>query len=105
MRKGVRVGRRLVVVHAVPATVEQRQGLSTDPCRVGFIVNRAVGIAVVRNTVKRRLRHLMRDRLHRLPAGSRVVVRARPESGHSSSTALARDLDSAIDRLADRMAH
>lgn len=105
VRRGARVGRRLVVVHAVPATVEQQAGSGTDACRVGFVVSRSVGIAVVRNTVKRRLRHLMRERLDRLPAGSRVVVRARPESAHATSAALARDLDVAIDRLSARMAH
>ncbi len=62
-------------------------------------MSKAVGIAVVRNRVKRRLRHLMRDRLDRLPAGSLVVVRALPGAGDADHDQLARDLDAALERL------
>lgn len=62
-------------------------------------MSKAVGIAVVRNRVKRRLRHLMRDRLERLPAGSLVVVRALPGAGDADHDQLARDLDAALERL------
>ena len=96
VRQGIRVGRPLVVVHVVPGRD------SNEPVRAGFIVSGAVGGAVVRNAVRRRLRHLVRDRLGKLPAGTRVIVRARPEAATAPSEALARDLDSAFDRLADR---
>ncbi|HEU4543451.1 MAG TPA: ribonuclease P protein component [Jiangellaceae bacterium] len=96
VRQGVRVGRPLVVVHLAPG-----RG-SSEPVRAGFIVSGAVGGAVVRNAVRRRLRHLLRQRLDRLPAGTRVVVRARPEAAAAPSAALARDLDSAFDRLEER---
>ncbi|BDM73480.1 hypothetical protein HEK616_69670 [Streptomyces nigrescens] len=62
-------------------------------------MSKAVGIAVVRNKVKRRLRHLLRDRLDRLPAGSLVVVRALPGAGTADHDELARDLDAALERL------
>ncbi|GFE23455.1 hypothetical protein Sliba_39080 [Streptomyces nigrescens] len=62
-------------------------------------MSKAVGIAVVRNKVKRRLRHLMRDRLDRLPTGSLVVVRALPGAGDADHGQLARDLDAALERL------
>ncbi len=67
--------------------------------RAGFVVSKAVGGAVVRNLVKRRLRHLVRDRLDRLPAGSLVVVRALPGAGEADHAQLARDLDTALQRL------
>lgn len=67
--------------------------------RAGFVVSKAIGGAVVRNLVKRRLRHLMRDRLDRLPAGSLVVVRALPGAGEADHDQLARDLDTALRRL------
>lgn len=54
---------------------------------------------MVRNKVKRRLRHLMRDRLSALPTGSLVVVRALPGSGDAGADELARDLDAALARL------
>jgi ribonuclease P protein component len=62
-------------------------------------VSKAVGGAVVRNKVKRRLRHLMRDRLSALPPGSLVVVRALPGAGDAEHAQLARDLDAALQRL------
>lgn len=107
VRKGVRVGRPLVVVHALPATAVDRpedDGPGQDAVRAGFVVSKAVGGAVVRNAVKRRLRHLVRDRLDLLPPGVRVVVRAQPGAAHAPSHALARDLDAAFARLTDRMA-
>jgi ribonuclease P protein component len=69
------------------------------PARAGFVVSKAVGNAVVRNRVRRRLRHLLRDRLSVFPPGSLVVVRALPGSGDAASPDLARDLDAALRRL------
>jgi ribonuclease P protein component len=64
--------------------------------RSGFVVSRAVGGAVVRNRVRRRLRHLVAARLSTLPTGSRLVVRALPASAGASSTALGAALDEAL---------
>lgn len=69
-----------------------------DPIRVGLVVGRAVGPAVTRNLVKRRLRHLVRDRLKLLPGGATLVVRALPAAATSGSAALAADLDQALRR-------
>jgi ribonuclease P protein component len=66
---------------------------------VGFIVARTVGNAVVRNRVRRRLRHLVRGHLDRLPEGSLLVVRANPAAGTAHYDDLAADLESALDRL------
>ncbi len=69
------------------------------PAQAGFVVSRAVGGAVVRNGVQRRLRHLLRERLCRFPVGSLVVVRATPSSARASSADLGRDLDACLSRL------
>lgn len=66
--------------------------------KVGFIVSKAVGNAVVRHRVARRLRHLMRERLDRLPPDAAVVIRALPRAAGSTSATLARDLDAALGR-------
>jgi ribonuclease P protein component len=75
VRRGVRVARPTVVVHAA---FEQQPGVL-----VGLVVSKAVGNAVTRNTVKRRLRHLARECLAGTPAGCRVVVRALPPAARA----------------------
>lgn len=67
-----------------------------SPALVGFVVSKAVGGAVQRNRVKRRLRHLMIPRLAALTGGTRLVVRALPASAGASSAELASDLDRAL---------
>ncbi|GHA16731.1 ribonuclease P protein component [Streptomyces echinoruber] len=100
VRRGRRAGRPLLVVHLHSgATDPHVPRESAPPSRAGFVVSKAVGGAVVRNTVKRRLRHLMRDRLDRVPPGSLVVVRALPGAGDADHAQLARDLDAALQRL------
>ncbi len=75
---------------------------SGDPAKVGFIVSRAVGSAVVRNRVKRRLRELMRRRVASLPGGSLLVLRAHPAAAGARQADLAADLDLVIGRLLRR---
>ncbi|MFE2561748.1 ribonuclease P protein component [Streptomyces sp. NBC_00090] len=100
VRRGRRAGRPLLVVHLRSgATDPHAPGESAPPTRAGFVVSKAVGVAVVRNQVKRRLRHLLRDRLTELPPGSLVVVRALPGAGDADHAQLARDLDAAFQRL------
>ncbi|MEU6990805.1 ribonuclease P protein component [Streptomyces sp. NPDC046465] len=100
VRRGRRAGRPLLVVHLRRgATDPHVPGESSPPTRAGFVVSKAVGGAVVRNEVKRRLRHLMRDRLAKVPPGSLVVVRALPGAGGADHAQLARDLDAALERL------
>ena len=62
------------------------------------MVSRAVGNAVTRNAVKRRLRHLLGERLAGLPAGAELVVRALPAAAEASSVDLGADLDRALER-------
>ncbi|GHB66028.1 ribonuclease P protein component [Streptomyces cirratus] len=101
VRRGRRAGRPLLVVHlrTSGATDPHEPGEIDPSTRAGFVVSKAVGNAVVRNRVKRRLRHLVRERLSQLPAGSLVVVRALPGAGDAGLDELARDLDAALQRL------
>jgi ribonuclease P protein component len=89
VRRGRRAGRQTLVVHLTRTELD-------EPARVGFVVSRAVGSAVVRNRVKRRLRHLARERVGRLPAGTLAVVRANQAAATRSQEELARDLDGAL---------
>lgn len=73
-----------------------------DPARIGFVVTRAVGTAVVRNKVRRRLRHLVRGYLGSLPGGSLLVVRADPRAATARQADLAAELDLVIGTLLRR---
>ena len=68
------------------------------PALVGLVVSRAVGSAVTRNLVRRRLRHALREHLHELPEGSLLVVRANPEAAAASWSILTDDLEVALRR-------
>jgi ribonuclease P protein component len=94
MRGGRRAGRPLVVVHL-------RSGLAEAqvPAKVGFVTSKAVGNAVVRNQVRRRLRHVAAARLAALPPGALIVVRALPAAAGATSTQLGDDFDRALQRL------
>ena len=61
-------------------------------------MSRAVGPAVVRNRVRRRLRHLVACRLAELAPGAVVVVRALPRAAVLSSAELGNDLDRVLRR-------
>src|ERR1700683_1003639 len=87
VRGGSRYGRPLLTGHLIT-----RPGCD-EPPKVGFVVSRAVGQAVVRNKVRRRLRHLVAGYLHRLPRGSLLVLRANSQA----ATAVAAELDAELD--------
>ena len=95
---GFRAGSRLLVIHATPTA--ERAGL---PPRVGFVVSRAVGGAVVRNRTKRRLRAVVAARLGTLPRGTDVVVRATPAAGCATSRELQEALDPLLHKVIGRL--
>lgn len=102
VRCGSRSGRKLLTGHLlVPAA-----GAAAEDCppRAGFVVSRAVGIAVVRNRVRRRLRVLVREYLSSLPRGSLLVVRAHPQAATASQADLAAELAVVMSTLVRRQA-
>jgi ribonuclease P protein component len=122
VRRGRRAGRSRLVLHVLPPEAcadrgadARRHGLQpgerqpssltaptrerSEAPRVGFVVSRTVGTAVIRHRVARRLRHLMRDRIAALPAGTLVVVRALPLAATASSRDLDADLNAAFRKL------
>ncbi|RNL83183.1 ribonuclease P protein component [Halostreptopolyspora alba] len=95
MRRGRRVNREALTVAYRTARRDTGEHPAGEP-KVGFIVSKAVGNAVVRNRVQRRLRHLLRERVSDLPDGSLLVVRAKPLAASLGNDALAAQLDDAL---------
>jgi ribonuclease P protein component len=98
VRRGKRAGSKSLVVHLlVPGTgpAADREG---EP-QVGFVVSKAVGPAVVRNRVKRRLRHQARESLSGLPGSAVLVVRALPAAADADYDALGADLRRCLERV------
>lgn len=111
LKRGRRAARGGVVVHwasaprrregdetATPPSTTPSDAEISDTARAGFVVSKAVGNAVVRNKVKRRLRHAVAEQMRSWPAGTDVVVRATPKAAARDFAELSRDLAEAVAR-------
>jgi ribonuclease P protein component len=93
-RSVVRRGRRMTT----PSAVYYRLATEPDrPVRFGFIVSRAVGNAVDRNRLRRRLRALGRGYVDAGRRGEDVVVRALPGAAQRDWGSLSADMRAAFD--------
>ena len=92
VRSGVRSGRRNVVLYA------RTQDESRNGDRFGFIVSKAVGIAVERNLVKRRMRELAHQ-LRRDTGNLDIVMRALPGAAELSWDELRAQVTSAFNAV------
>jgi ribonuclease P protein component len=93
-----RQGSRLLVVHARRTDARQAQ-----PPRVGVVVSKAVGNAVARNRVKRRLRAQVAPLLATVPPGTDLVLRANPAAAGADSREIGEALARAIDGLSGQL--
>jgi ribonuclease P protein component len=91
VRDGRRCGMPGLVLHV-------RSQAGSKPARCGFIVSKAVGTAVVRNRIRRQLRHLIAPVLAAAPAGTDLVIRVMPAAAAFGRRELAATLDMAVDR-------
>jgi ribonuclease P protein component len=96
VRSGVRNGRRNVVLYAAALAAD-------EPSRIGFIVSKGVGNAVVRNLVKRRLREAGAASLREYGTGFAIVVRALPASATASWDQLLADYNAALESTMNRL--
>jgi len=72
-RRGRRRARSGIAVSLLPGPTE-------SPLRATVIVNKRVGSAVVRNRLRRQVRHSLIRQWAELPAGASIVVRAQAEA-------------------------
>jgi ribonuclease P protein component len=111
--RGIRVSRPTLVVHAVQlpdGVVSDTVGVVSDTVdaarsgpRIGFVVSGALGNAVTRNRVKRRMRHLARSHVPDTPVGIDLVIRALPRAATVPAD-VAADLGSAWHEVVSRLA-
>jgi len=95
---GSRSGSRFIVVQVT--STDARAG---QPPRVGLVVSKAVGNAVVRNRTKRVLRALMSSRIDQLPEGVDVVIHAKTRLPGTPTAILAQDLDRLLATVSRRV--
>lgn len=93
----VRRGRKCAAAHTVTyvsTTDEDRHA------RFGFIVSKQVGSAVVRNTVRRRLKAVCAQALPDVRGGSDIVIRALPSAATADFTELRDEVVRCLERRA-----
>jgi ribonuclease P protein component len=98
-RTVVRTGRRISTPHAL-LYVARRS--SVEPTRVGFIVSKAVGNAVTRNLVTRRLRSIGSEVVEERPTGTDLIIRALPGSPAVSWVSLHSEIVNGLERSAGK---
>lgn len=91
VRTGRRVGGAFCIVHAVFRSPD-------DPARFGFIVSKAVGNAVTRNLVRRRLKTIADRSLQAGFTGYDIVIRALPMSAEASFAELEHEAERSLAR-------
>jgi ribonuclease P protein component len=98
------VSRPTLIVHAVhaPDDVASTRDVGSGT-RIGFVVSGALGNAVTRNRVKRRLRHLAMAHVADTPVGIDVVVRALPPAATDPAD-VPTDFGSAWHEMVSRLA-
>ena len=104
-RTAVKRGRRENSSHAVVYVFNSgvlnngtERAAHVVPTRFGFIVTKAVGNAVVRNSVRRRLREICRGVLFTVGNGTDIVIRALPGSPEVDFATLRTELTESIGR-------
>lgn len=95
VKYGVRAGQPDLVVHA------RRDREHADGPRIGLVVSKAVGSAVDRHRVSRRLRHAVRAIIPELDSSDRLVIRALPGSRTAPWARLQQQLSTGLRRARD----
>ena len=93
VRRGSRCGGARVVTSILTTSDAERAA------RFGFIISKQVGNAVIRNTVRRRLKAVCAELLPVVPQGTDVVIRALPASATASFAELRTDVQRCVTRL------
>ncbi|MBF6328776.1 ribonuclease P protein component [Nocardia transvalensis] len=103
VRRGRRIGRPDLVVHVLLSSETGEEGprptVRIGGPRFGLIVSKAVGSAVIRHRVARRLRHMCAPLVAELPEEADIVIRALPGAAQATSAELDRQVRGALRKL------
>lgn len=103
IRKGKRAGRDTVVVHLRTGVFDDTNpNVNLGGPRCGLVVSKAVGNAVTRHAVSRKLRHIFLELSNEIPADYRVVIRALPPAADATSKELREDVRRSFDKALKR---
>lgn len=86
------------ITHAVFQTADS-DPIAERPARFGIIISRAVGNAVTRNLVRRRLKSVIERRLEQGFSNFDVVLRVLPHAAEANFEQLCREVNRALDRV------
>jgi ribonuclease P protein component len=81
-----------------PVPTGQGSATSGTGPRIGFTIPRAVGKAVVRNRIRRRLREILRKRLDEIDPGMDLVINPRRKAYEAPLEDLRRDVERLVTR-------
>lgn len=98
MRGGIRGNSRTLLLFVWEASTEPDIATTGGP-RFGLVVSKAVGNAVTRHRISRKLRALCFDARADFPRSTKVVIRALPAAGQASNEELARDFEVALGKV------
>jgi len=102
VRRGNRASGTMLTAHLLARDGPAVSREEAPSPKIGFVISRRVGGAVIRNRLRRRLRDVARMRTGCLPAGSLLVIRANPRAADARQRDLAADLDLVLGRLLRR---
>ena len=93
VKHGTRAVQPDIVIH-----LHRGDDAAVDAPKIGLIVSRAVGSAVQRHAMARRLRHAARAVLDDLSRSDRLVIRALPSGRDTNTARLAEELRAGLRR-------
>ncbi|WP_259125776.1 ribonuclease P protein component [Leucobacter aridicollis] len=96
VRTGNRVGGALCITYAVPRSVGDDE---EAPARFGFIISKAVGNAVMRNLIRRRMKSVADEFIRDGVTGVDMVFRALPKSASASFDEIRREMQRAVRKI------
>ena len=105
VRTGNRVGGAYCITYAVSRALPgQLEAQKNDrlPARFGYIISKAVGNAVTRNLVRRRMKSIAQAMIHEGASGVDIVFRALPAAATATYSELEQSMRKAVSRIPDR---